>query len=65
MKAPLLNIGVQPAAVKEARAAVNDILKAPHVDNATKVEALKTLTGLCNVNGTTVQNCVFSADGGK
>lgn len=61
----LLNIGVQKEAVKEARAAILDILKAVGVDNNTKVEALKTLSTLCAVNGVTMTNCNFTGAQGK
>ena len=55
--------GADPAAVSEARKAINEILAAPHVDNATKVEALKSLHSLCAAP-TTITNCHFSSGGG-
>jgi hypothetical protein len=59
--APMLNIaGPNVAAVAEARKAINDILRAPHVDNGTKVEALKALHGLCAVHNTAISGCTFS-----
>lgn len=60
MNAPLLQIGTNQAAVREARGAINDILRQPHVDNKTKIEALRALSTLCNVNGTTVSGCTFT-----
>jgi hypothetical protein len=57
MNAPLIHIGASKAAVKEARAAINDILRAPQVENGTKVEALRTLATLCNVSGTSISGC--------
>ena len=56
---PLLSIGASKEAVKEARAAINDILKSVNCDNSTKVEALKTLSTLCSVNNLNISGCNF------
>lgn len=52
-----VNIGASPTAIKEARGAINDILRAPHVDNSTKVAALNALNQVCQVNNSTVSGC--------
>lgn len=58
--APMLNIsGAQKDAVSEARKAIMDILRTPHIDNSTKVEALKALDRLCGVSNTAITNCNF------
>jgi hypothetical protein len=61
--APMLNIGASRSTVAEARAAINDILAAPHVDNNTKVEALRALNSVCAVNGASIMNCQFTSSG--
>lgn len=58
--APMLQVGASYRTVAETRLAINDILAAAHVDNNTKVEALKALTGVCSVNGMTISGCNFS-----
>lgn len=65
MKSPMISIGASKEAVREARGAINDILRTPHVDNDTKAEALRALTTLCNVNGTTITNCHLTNNGSK
>ena len=57
---PAINIGSNKEAIKEARLAINDILKAAHVDNQTKIEALRSLNTLCNVNNTSISGCKFT-----
>ena len=57
MSAPLIQIGASPIAIKEARQAINDILRVPHIDNKTRIEALKALSTVCQVNGSTITNC--------
>lgn len=60
--AAMLHIsGANKEAVREARAAIADILKQPHVDNSTKVEAIKALLGLCGVSNTTITGCSFTS----
>lgn len=54
-----IKIGVSSTALKEARAAIMDILKAG-VEEKTKRVALKTLVQACNVNNTTISNCTFT-----
>jgi hypothetical protein len=58
--APMLNIsGANKDAVAEARKAIMDILRTPHIDNSTKVEALKALDRLCGVSNTSITGCSF------
>lgn len=57
--APMLSIGASHNTVAETRSAINDILAAPHVDNATKVEALKALCSVCSVANASITNCNF------
>ena len=61
MTTPMIQIGATKDAVREARGAINDILRAPHLDNRTKIAALSTLATLCNVNGTSITNCNFTS----
>lgn len=59
----MLNMtGPQQGAIAEARKAINEILAAPHVDNATKVEALRSLHSLCG-QPVSISNCTFSQSG--
>jgi hypothetical protein len=62
MNAPLLYIGAQKEAVKEAKVAILEILKSPTADEKTKRVALKTLSNLCTTQAT-INNCNFM--GGK
>lgn len=59
-QAPLLVIGAQTQAIKEARATIMDILRNPTSDESTKVAALETLRTLCAVTGTTITNSTFT-----
>ena len=56
----MLHIGVSRETVQAARAAILDIIKATKDRDAVAVEALETLRSVCNVSGTTVQNCQFT-----
>lgn len=58
--APVISIGASVSAVKEARGAINDILRTPNVDNSTKTEALRALSTLCAVNNTMITNSNFN-----
>jgi hypothetical protein len=55
----LLQVGVSAASIKEARLAINDILKSRMADESTKVVALGALKSLCEVNNTSITNCNF------
>ena len=60
--APMLSIsGANKDAVAEARKAIMDILRTPHLDNSTKVEALRALDKLCGVLNTNISGCNFTA----
>lgn len=56
INAPMISIGANKDAVREVRGAINDILRTPHVDNNTKVEALRALNTACAVSNTTLSN---------
>jgi hypothetical protein len=57
-----IQIGAKKESIKEARAAINDILKSGSLDE-TKREALKCLSTLCQVTNTTITNCTFNSGG--
>jgi hypothetical protein len=56
----LLEIGVNPTAVKEARAAIMDILRCSNAEEETKRHALAVLQEICRVNGTVIKDCTFT-----
>ena len=49
-----------PEAIAEARGAINDILRSPAADQATKVVALNVLGTLCSINGASINGCSVS-----
>jgi hypothetical protein len=55
-----IQIGSSPQSVAEYRAAIFEILTAPHADQETKRKALETLKDVCAVNGTTISGCTLS-----
>ena len=59
---PMIYIGAKVDAVKEARAAIMDILNSPYVDQGTKIVALESLSAITSVNDSTISNCNFSAN---
>lgn len=52
-----IHIGANRKTVKEARGAINDILRAPAAEQKTKREALKALSSVCAVTNTSISNC--------
>lgn len=56
----MLNVGVSPQAINEARIAINEILLSDN-DQDTKRTALACLSQLCEVKNTTIQNNTFTA----
>lgn len=59
LDAPMIQIGASKDSVAAAGKAVMDILYSP-AGSAEKIAALDTLGRICNVNGSTIQNCNFS-----
>lgn len=59
----MLHIGTEASAVREARAAILEILRVPHVDNSTKVAALQEFNRVLAINDVSISNNVFN--GGK
>ena len=57
---PLLQIGIpKDLAAGRVHALVMDVLNCEKSGDTAKVEAFKTIATLCNVSGTTIQNCNF------
>jgi hypothetical protein len=54
----LICIGANKEAVKEARAAIVEILRV-NVSDTVKCEALETLRTICGVTNTAISNCNF------
>ena len=57
--APMIQVGVSKATVREARQMIVDILCAD-VDNKTMQAALATAATICNVNHATISNCTLT-----
>jgi hypothetical protein len=57
-EAPFITIGTNTETVREARGAINDILKSK-VDTAVKLQALQSLTSLTQVHNATITGCSF------
>jgi hypothetical protein len=58
----MIQIGASPESVKAARQAILDILKAPHVGDKVKAEALRAFTKVCAVEGSTISNCNLTSN---
>jgi len=56
---PMLQIGPSVESIEAARAAINSILNTPASDD-NKIQALKTLHHLCQVQGAVVSNNTFT-----
>ena len=57
--AAMVHVGATKESVDAARSAILEIMRVKEADSPVKVEALKTLSTLCNVNGTTISDCDF------
>lgn len=57
--APFIHVGASPQTIIEAKKAIVEILKLPHVDNETKRYAISELNNLAGVNNTTISNSTF------
>ena len=55
----MITIGASAKAVQEVRKTLLVILNSSN-DQATKQEALRTMTEVCSVKHTTISNCTFS-----
>lgn len=64
MVGAMVSVGASVEAVREARGALNDILRSTNAD-AVKLAAVETLRYLCRVDNTTISNCNFTTGGGK
>ena len=63
-EAPMIYIGTSERTVAEAKATLLAILATPNAE-AVKIEAIRALTTLCNVNNTTITGCSFSTEYNK
>lgn len=59
----MLMIGATKPAMDSLAKTILAILSAPHADEATKQEALRTLSRGAEVNNTSVMNCSFNGGG--
>ena len=59
---PSVLIGPRPEAIREARAAIVEILKITEAGEGSKTAALTALKDLCQVKNTTITNCVFGGE---
>lgn len=57
---PLISIGAHPKSVKEVSATILAILRAPNVDNKTKIAAIKAVETAARVENTNISNCNFT-----
>lgn len=60
MKGPLLHVGCNREAIKEARAMIMEIIKSSNSESV-KIEALQTARYICEVKNTTIQSCTFTS----
>lgn len=61
--APAINVGASVESVKEARGAINDILRSS-ADQQTKQIALEVLAKITQVNNTTISQCHIAMGAG-
>ena len=52
----MIYIGAEESAISEAHKTIVDILTVPHIDNQTRVEALRALGSVCSVNNVNLSN---------